>query len=142
MTSRLVTAMDDIAELWTALTPPTDTQIRYRRIKHAENIGRRAFFFGLAEAVSEAEFGAQFALVRYEFRAVVRMDMTGLDLVSGVNAVANERSLLEGAIRFASSWSAGVRAVIVRGSRTVPQDTGDIDIEISIVALCEESDGT
>lgn len=146
MTSKLVTCMDDIQAIWEALTPPstptTGASGTYRRIRNLSNVNRRTFWFGLADAKVEEEFGGSFALVRYEFPAHVRLDLTGLDLISAPEMRANEGSLLTGAINFHTSWSTGVRSVMVTGSTATPTDTGDVELELSIVALCEESDGS
>ena len=141
MTSKLVSAMDDIATLWEALTPPSATTRLYRRARNPEHIGHRGFYFTPAAETVDEEFGSSFALVRYTFDGVVRLDLTGEDLITAPELRANEGSLLSGSIRKNPAWSAGVRSVTVLGSRIQPTDTGDLDLLIQIVAQCEESDG-
>lgn len=142
MTSRLVTAMDDIATVVEALTPPSDTTVRYRRLRNPENAARRSFYFTLARAAADMEFGSSFRLVRYDLQLVVRLDITGRDLTTLAEDRANEGALLEGAVQFHGAWSTGVRAVTVTGSDYQPTDSGDVELTIGLTVLAEETDGS
>jgi hypothetical protein len=141
VTSKLVTAMDDIATIWEALTPPSETARSYRRAKNPEHIQHRSFYFTLASEALEEEFGSTFRLVRYEFDGVVRLDLSGKDLITAPEMRANEGSMLAGSVQTHPNWSEGVRSVTVSGSRIQPSDSGDVDLLISLVVQCEESDG-
>lgn len=140
MSSKLATAMDDIAAVWVALTPPAYRVGSYRRATNVEHIAHRAFYFTPPSSSEEVGFDGSTRLVRYQVEAIVRVDLTGRDLTTGAEAVADETSLLCGAVQCASSWSAGIRSVTVQGSRTEPTDTGDLALVIALAVQCEESD--
>lgn len=140
MSSRLKTAMDDIATLWAALTPPSDTGRAYRRGTNLEHIAHRVFFFEPPSSSEEVGFDGTNRLVRYALDARVRIDLTGKTLRTAPESIADETSLLCGSVQASSSWSSGVRSVTVTGSRVEPTDTNDLDLVIPLLIQVEETD--
>lgn len=142
MSSKLVAAQNDIAALWVALIPSADAGVRFRRVKHVEHLSHRSFYFSTSDSFPDSEFGGSFAVKRYTLTAVIRIDFTGKDLTTAPELLANDRVLLENTVVFNPAWSAGVRAVHFRGSKTEPTGDDAVDIRMSLEIICEESDGT
>ena len=140
MSSKLKTAMDDIATLWAALTPPSASARTYRRGTNAEHIAHRVFYFEPPASSEEVGFDGMTRLVRYALDARIRVDLSGKDLTTGPESIADETSLLCGSVQTSTAWSAGVRGVTVTGARTEPTDTHDLDLVIALLIQCEETD--
>lgn len=146
MTSRLITARDDISTRWTTATPPDNTAVAYRRTpalsKTAGVIPRRSFYFADPRGGTTTEFGSSYSVVKYEFEAVVRVEGSSKNFTEIFDGVANEASLLMGRINHYVGWTSGVRYVIAPSFRVEPTDSDDVDLVISLVTEVEETDGT
>jgi hypothetical protein len=132
--------MDDISAVWTALTPPSAPARVYRRATHVSHIGHRSFYFGPPTSRQEVAMMATMLLVRYVLEARVRIDLTGANLTTAPEQLADEISLLCGSVQCATAWSAGVAAVTVQSTQVEPSDTDDMEIVITLAVQCEETD--
>ena len=83
---------------------------------------------------------ATMLLVRYVLEARVRIDLTGANLTTAAEQLADEISLLCGSVQCATAWSSGVAAVTVQSTQVEPSDTDDMEIVITLAVQCEETD--
>lgn len=145
MASPVVSAIDAIATLWAALTPPTKALPAYKRVegrvKRTGTTGDRCFYFaGPAVASIDAELGASATHKRWRFEGRFALSQAGRSNKAMVTAIANETALLMRAIDKKASWPSGVLEVQTLSSSVEQEPGEDALISIEIEALCAEED--
>jgi len=145
MASKLKSARDQCVTIWEALTPPTNPARTYAKLTGKEILdgasGNRTFYFVPPSSSVMTEFSSDLTVWRYTFDARLRLSTVGATIDGTFDDVVDEAILFCNALNNSAIWPAGVRSCITDGYEVDDIDSDDLEIVITIVSECEESDG-
>lgn len=149
MTTPLNDALDSIATIFAALTPPSRTSITYHRISHAGEIeapgfdADRGFWFDVLGRTTIEERNNQVGLTDWEVGVFCLLlqspEADGRE--ASQESQANELNLLARALERATVWPAGVLEVETTATGIeVDDDSRATVLSIGLTITTEETD--